>query len=171
MSEVLPNLKSIFARSANEVFGTHKGVMPWSGQKADIDFLKQTVYDKNVIIGRTTYKTAPKSLFNNVNRVYVLTSQDKVINTKQTVKIESIEAIIKEIKHKHNETFVCLGGFEVFKKLLPRSCYVYETCFNFNVSEDQAIYLSMGAIDNSVKETINLHLKGLDGVIKLHYLE
>lgn len=115
-------IKLIWAMDLNWLIGK-KNKLPWR-YKEDLDYFKETVRGKTVLMGDKTYDSL-KGYYKKTplpfGKMYVACLEERVFD--DAIKIEDIDAFLKDYK---DELFV-IGGATIYKLSLPYADKLYIT--------------------------------------------
>lgn len=93
---------------------------------ADMKFFRQTTSGKVVAMGRKTLESFPggQPLKNRVN---IVLTKDADYKVKDAVVVNSLEAMVEELKKYEAEDIFVIGGESVYRQLLPYCTTAYVT--------------------------------------------
>lgn len=85
---------------------------------ADMKFFRETTMGKVVVMGRKTLESFPGGQPLKKRTNIVLTS-DKNYQVKDAIVVNSIEALLEELKNYDEEEIYVIGGESIYRQLLP----------------------------------------------------
>lgn len=109
---------AIAAMARNRVIGKDNK-LPWPRQQADMDWFRQVTHGKTVVMGKNTWQSVGALPG---RQCLVVTSDIQVPNATTIANLP--------------EDYVCIGGAQLYKELLPKCHYLYLTVFNFEAEGD-----------------------------------
>ena len=85
---------------------------------ADMKFFRETTMGKVVVMGRKTLESFPGGQPLKKRTNIVLTS-DKNYKVKDAVVVNSVEALLEELRQYNDEDIYVIGGESIYRQLLP----------------------------------------------------
>lgn len=106
----------IVAVDKNWAIGLHNKLLV--SIPADMKFFRETTMGKVVVMGRKTLESFPGGQPLKKRTNIVLTS-DKNYKVKDAVVVNSVEALLEELRQYNDEDIYVLGGESIYRQLLP----------------------------------------------------
>lgn len=106
----------IVALDKNWAIGLHNKLLV--SIPADMKFFRETTMGKVVVMGRKTLESFPGGQPLKKRTNIVLTS-DKNYKVKDAVVVNSVEALLEELKQYNDEDIYVIGGESIYRQLLP----------------------------------------------------
>ena len=106
----------IVAVDKNWAIGLHNKLLV--SIPADMKFFRETTMGKVVVMGRKTLESFPGGQPLKKRTNIVLTS-DKNYKVKDAVVVNSVEALLEELKQYNDEDIYVIGGESIYRQLLP----------------------------------------------------
>ena len=104
----------------------------------DMKFFREKTKDSVVIMGRKTLESFPehKPLKNRVN---IVITTSKELNTEGIVKVSSVEESVKEAEKYNDKEAYVIGGGSIYEQMLPYCDTAYVTYIDNSYSADTFI--------------------------------
>ena len=106
----------IVAVDKNWAIGLHNKLLV--SIPADMKFFRETTMGKVVVMGRKTLESFPGGQPLKKRTNIVLTS-DKNYKVKDAVVVNSVEALLEELRQYNDEDIYVIGGESIYRQLLP----------------------------------------------------
>ena len=106
----------IVAVDKNWAIGLHNKLLV--SIPADMKFFRETTMGKVVVMGRKTLESFPGGQPLKRRTNIVLTS-DKNYKVKDAVVVNSVEALLEELRQYNDEDIYVIGGESIYRQLLP----------------------------------------------------
>jgi dihydrofolate reductase len=124
-------IEMIVASTEGGVIG-REGKLPWPHHKGDMKFFRENTMGKSLIMGRKTLESLPTTL--NGRRHIVLTKTtyyqppERFDGTEIWI-FNSIYSVMSEIRRDTQNSFILIGGGEIYRSLFDIVRTVYWTIF------------------------------------------
>ena len=148
------NLSLIAAIGPNRELGYNNKLL-WH-IKEDLAFYKAMTMGKNIIMGRLTLESLPKSAL--VGRKPIVLTRANISSTDVLKYFNDLNELLEFIENS-NEEFMVVGGAQIYEQFLPFVDTMYLTHINDNVSSNVDCYFPEY---NNLKWNINLLKEGID---------
>lgn len=100
----------------------------------DLSFYREFTYYQNIIMGRKTFESMPAVALQNRN-IFVL-SRKKIDHYCDANVFINIEELIKYININNDQSFIVVGGSQIYRELLPYVDTMYLTEIDENAEAD-----------------------------------
>ena len=123
----------IVAVDKNWAIGLHNKLLV--SIPADMKFFRETTMGKVVVMGRKTLESFPGGQPLKKRTNIVLTS-DKNYKVKDAVVVNSVEALLEELRQYNDEDIYVIGGESIYRQLLPYCDTAYVTRIDMTYQAD-----------------------------------
>ena len=123
----------IVAVDKNWAIGLHNKLLV--SIPADMKFFRETTMGKVVVMGRKTLESFPGGQPLKKRTNIVLTS-DKNYKVKDAVVVNSVEALLEELRQYNDEDIYVIGGESIYRQLLPYCDTAYDTRIDMTYQAD-----------------------------------
>ena len=123
----------IVAVDKNWAIGLHNKLLV--SIPADMKFFRETTMGKVVVMGRKTLESFPGGQPLKRRTNIVLTS-DKNYKVKDAVVVNSVEALLEELRQYNDEDIYVIGGESIYRQLLPYCDTAYVTRIDMTYQAD-----------------------------------
>lgn len=109
-------MRIIYAHDENDLIGRQNGKLPWTLQKGDMEFFRNTTKGHTVIVGRKTMDGIGK-----------LPGRNILIVSRDPKKGQTKEEILRNIEESDMKNVFVIGGAEVYKEFEDYCDTILET--------------------------------------------
>ena len=127
----------------------------YSGRKlvnipSDQKRLQELIEGKIIVLGRKTLESFPKQI-SDYSKLQIVITENNCYSAKNTVVVNSINALLEELKKYKSEDIYILGGESVFNSLIDKCDRVFVTLVDYKYTAD-AFFTNLDS-DNNWKKT------------------
>lgn len=134
-------IEMIVASTAGGVIGKD-GNLPWPHHKGDMKFFRENTMEKNLIMGRKTLESLPSGLKGRAHIVLTKIPDYQPPERFDGTEIQifnSTYSVIGEIRSRPEDSFILIGGSEIYRSLFDIVRTVYWTIFKDEFDGDTRI--------------------------------